>query len=87
MPDADKEATINAIVGAAFGAAGQRYSAVVVCVDVFVQCAVWCNGNDARSVHRPSVHRPPDVELLQWESPVLVSCVLCRILPSLFFPF
>jgi malonate-semialdehyde dehydrogenase (acetylating)/methylmalonate-semialdehyde dehydrogenase len=28
MPDADKEAAINAIVGAAFGAAGQRY---VVC--------------------------------------------------------
>jgi malonate-semialdehyde dehydrogenase (acetylating)/methylmalonate-semialdehyde dehydrogenase len=26
MPDADKEATINAIVGAAFGAAGQRYA-------------------------------------------------------------
>ncbi len=25
MPDADKEAAINAIVGAAFGAAGQRY--------------------------------------------------------------
>jgi malonate-semialdehyde dehydrogenase (acetylating)/methylmalonate-semialdehyde dehydrogenase len=25
MPDADKDATINAIVGAAFGAAGQRY--------------------------------------------------------------
>ena len=25
MPDADKESTINAIVGAGFGAAGQRY--------------------------------------------------------------
>jgi malonate-semialdehyde dehydrogenase (acetylating)/methylmalonate-semialdehyde dehydrogenase len=24
MPDADKEATVNAVVGAAFGAAGQR---------------------------------------------------------------
>jgi malonate-semialdehyde dehydrogenase (acetylating) / methylmalonate-semialdehyde dehydrogenase len=24
MPDADKDATINAIIGAAFGAAGQR---------------------------------------------------------------
>jgi acyl-CoA reductase-like NAD-dependent aldehyde dehydrogenase len=28
MPDADKEATINAIVGAAFGAAGQRYGSL-----------------------------------------------------------
>ena len=26
LPDANKESTINALVGAAFGAAGQRYS-------------------------------------------------------------
>jgi len=32
LPDADKNATINAIVGAAFGAAGQRCMALSVCI-------------------------------------------------------
>ena len=31
MPDADREQTVNAIVGAAFGAAGQRWVFMYVC--------------------------------------------------------
>jgi malonate-semialdehyde dehydrogenase (acetylating)/methylmalonate-semialdehyde dehydrogenase len=34
MPDADKEATLNAIIGAAFGAAGQRCMALSTCIFV-----------------------------------------------------
>lgn len=34
MPDADKESTVNAIVGAAFGAAGQRCMALSTCIFV-----------------------------------------------------
>ena len=34
LPDADKEATLNAIAGAAFGAAGQRCMALSVAVFV-----------------------------------------------------
>jgi len=37
MPDADKDATINAIIGAAFGAAGQRYVTPVSC---FLVCDI-----------------------------------------------
>merc|ERR550539_2001520 len=32
MPDANKEATLNALVGAAFGAAGQRCMALSTCI-------------------------------------------------------
>jgi len=34
LPDADRDATVNAIVGAAFGAAGQRCMALSVCIFV-----------------------------------------------------
>jgi malonate-semialdehyde dehydrogenase (acetylating)/methylmalonate-semialdehyde dehydrogenase len=34
LPDADKEATLNALVGAAFGASGQRCMALSVCIFV-----------------------------------------------------
>ena len=34
MPDADREQTVNAIVGAAFGAAGQRWVFMYVCMYV-----------------------------------------------------
>lgn len=46
MPDADKDATLNALVGAGFGAAGQRCMALSVAVFVD-EAAEW------------SVHSPP----------------------------
>ena len=37
LPDADKEGCINAIVGAAFGAAGQRCMALSTCILLVMQ--------------------------------------------------
>ena len=46
MPDADREQTVNAIVGAAFGAAGQRWVFMYVCM--YVVCV-------SAEVHTPTV--------------------------------
>ena len=50
MPDADREQTVNAIVGAAFGAAGQRWVFMYVCMYVcmYVVCV-------SAEVHTPTV--------------------------------
>ncbi len=57
MPDADKDATINAIIGAAFGAAGQRYEYVksVSCFSFSVYSASITVANGESLTHSPSL--------------------------------
>jgi malonate-semialdehyde dehydrogenase (acetylating)/methylmalonate-semialdehyde dehydrogenase len=49
LPDADKEATLNAIVGSTFGAAGQRCMALSVAIFVGERYRVF----DAKSLFGP----------------------------------